>query len=174
MLIHAPQFFPAIRRGSMRSPRFSRMSARKVEPANIKSITGTYKGRRILAISTGMGGPSTAICVEELADLGVTDLIRIGSCGALQRDLRLGQLVICDRAVCDDGTTDLSFDTFTTRPELVYLRKPDHDGTSFTDTDAVSADADIAARQRPNAICYAPADSSLTIAWLRDGPAPAS
>ena len=70
-----------------------------------KSITGTYKGRRILAISTGMGGPSTAICVEELADLGVTDLIRIGSCGALQRDLRLGQLVICDRAVCDDGTS---------------------------------------------------------------------
>ncbi|MFR3322391.1 MAG: hypothetical protein ACLTSZ_16360 [Lachnospiraceae bacterium] len=52
-----------------------------------------------------MGGPSTAICVEELADLGVTDLIRIGSCGALQRDLRLGQLVICDRAVCDDGTS---------------------------------------------------------------------
>ena len=32
-----------------------------------KSITGTYKGRRILAISTGMGGPSTAICVEELS-----------------------------------------------------------------------------------------------------------
>ena len=47
-----------------------------------KSITGTYKGRRILAISTGMGGPSTAICVEELADLGVTDLIRIGASSA--------------------------------------------------------------------------------------------
>lgn len=77
-----------------------------------KSITGTYKGRRILAISTGMGGPSTAICVEELADLGVTDLIRIGSCGALQRDLRLGQLVICDRAVCDDGTSQTYLDTF--------------------------------------------------------------
>lgn len=70
-----------------------------------KSITGTYKGRRILAISTGMGGASTAICVEELADLGVTDLIRIGSCGALQSHLLLGQLVICDRAVCDDGTS---------------------------------------------------------------------
>ena len=102
-----------------------------------KSITGTYKGRRILAISTGMGGPSTAICVEELADLGVTDLIRIGSCGALQRDLRLGQLVICDRAVCDDGTSQTYLDTFAyAAPELAYLRKPDHDGTSFTDTDA--------------------------------------
>ncbi len=48
-----------------------------------KSITERSKGRQDLAISTGMGGPSTAICVEELADLGVTDLIRIGSCGAL-------------------------------------------------------------------------------------------
>lgn len=70
-----------------------------------KSVTGTYKGVRILAISTGMGGPSTAICVEELADLGVTDMIRIGSCGALQSDLSLGELVLCDRAVCDDGTS---------------------------------------------------------------------
>ncbi len=70
-----------------------------------KSITGTYKGTRILAISTGMGGASTAICVEELADLGFTDLIRIGSCGALQGRLAPGQLVLCDRAVCDDGTS---------------------------------------------------------------------
>ena len=32
-------------------------------------------------------------------------MIRIGSCGALQKDLSLGQLVLCDRAVCDDGTS---------------------------------------------------------------------
>ena len=70
-----------------------------------RSVTGTYKGRRILAISTGMGGVSTAICVEELADLGVRELIRIGSCGALQQHLRLGQLVVCGSAVCDDGTS---------------------------------------------------------------------
>ena len=69
------------------------------------SMVGTYKGRRILAISTGMGGASTAICVEELADLGFRDLIRVGSCGALQKKLRLGELVICDSAVCDDGTS---------------------------------------------------------------------
>ena len=70
-----------------------------------KSVTGVYKGRRILAISTGMGGPSTAICVEELSDLGVRDMIRIGSCGALQSGLSLGELVLCERAVCDDGTS---------------------------------------------------------------------
>lgn len=84
-----------------------------------KSITGTYKGRRILAISTGMGGPSTAICIEELADLGVRDLIRIGSCGALQSHLSLGELVLCDRAVCDDGTSQTYLDTFRyAAPEL--------------------------------------------------------
>lgn len=84
-----------------------------------KSITGTFKGKRILAISTGMGGPSTAICVEELADLGVTDMIRIGSCGALQNHLSLGQLLMCDRAVCDDGTSQTYLDTFRyAAPEL--------------------------------------------------------
>lgn len=75
-----------------------------------KSVTGAYKGRRILAISTGMGGPSAAICVEELADLGVTDMIRIGSCGALQSSLSLGQLVLCSSAVCDDGTSQTYLD----------------------------------------------------------------
>lgn len=70
-----------------------------------RSVTGTYKGRRILVISTGMGGASTAICVEELADLGVKDMIRIGSAGALQKDMRAGQLLICEKAVPDDGAS---------------------------------------------------------------------
>lgn len=77
-----------------------------------KSISGTYKGRRILAISTGMGGASTAICVEELANIGIRDMIRIGSCGALQSHLHLGQLVLCDRAVCDDGASQTYMNAF--------------------------------------------------------------
>lgn len=84
-----------------------------------KSVTGTYKGKRILAISTGMGGGSTAICIEELADLGVTDMIRIGSCGALQSHLSLGELVVCDKAVCDDGTSQSYLNYFKyAAPEL--------------------------------------------------------
>ena len=70
-----------------------------------KSITGMYQGIRILAISTGMGGASAAICLEELADIGIKNVIRIGSCGALQSSLAIGDLVLCDRAVCDDGTS---------------------------------------------------------------------
>ena len=70
-----------------------------------RSITGTYKGKRIIVMSTGMGGASTAIGVEELADIGVKSVIRIGSCGALRRGLDLGDLVICEKAVCDDGAS---------------------------------------------------------------------
>ena len=49
-----------------------------------RSLVGTYQGVRVLAVSTGIGGASAGIAVEELSRLGVTNMIRIGSCGALQ------------------------------------------------------------------------------------------
>ena len=70
-----------------------------------KSVRGLWKGRPVLIISTGMGGPSTAIAVEELARTGVRQMIRIGSCGALTPTLDLGDLVLVCGAVRDDGTS---------------------------------------------------------------------
>lgn len=70
-----------------------------------KSITGYYKGVKVMAISTGMGGPSVAIGVEELANIGVKAMIRIGSCGALREGIKLGDLVIVNGAVRDDGAS---------------------------------------------------------------------
>lgn len=70
-----------------------------------KSVVGYYKGVKIMAVSTGMGGPSTAIAVEELAHIGVKAMIRIGSCGALREGIRLGDLVIVNGAVRDDGAS---------------------------------------------------------------------
>ena len=70
-----------------------------------KSIAGTYKGIRVLAVSTGIGGPSTGIAVEELARIGVTHAIRIGSCGALQPECTLGDLILVTGAIRDDGTS---------------------------------------------------------------------
>ena len=64
-----------------------------------KSVRGLWKGRPVLIISTGMGGPSTAIAVEELARTGVRQMIRIGSCGALTPTLDLGDLVLVCGAV---------------------------------------------------------------------------
>ncbi|MBV8712758.1 MAG: hypothetical protein JOY56_13315 [Solirubrobacterales bacterium] len=55
--------------------------------------------------STGMGGPSAAIVISELIDLGARRLVRAGTCGALQPGLRLGDLVTATEAIAADGTS---------------------------------------------------------------------
>src|SRR5688572_1325071 len=55
--------------------------------------------------STGMGGPSAAIVLSELAELGVERAVRVGTCGALDPALSLGELVVASRAVAGDGAS---------------------------------------------------------------------
>ena len=55
--------------------------------------------------STGMGGPSAAIVVEELIALGARRLLRVGTCGALAEGLELGELLIADRVMAADGAS---------------------------------------------------------------------
>jgi len=55
--------------------------------------------------STGMGGPSAAIVIRELIDLGARRLLRIGTCGALREALHLGDLVIATESIAADGTS---------------------------------------------------------------------
>ena len=62
-------------------------------------------GRPLSVQSTGMGGPSAAIVVEELIDLGARALIRIGTCGALEDGFELGQLVTAGEVVAADGVS---------------------------------------------------------------------
>jgi len=71
----------------------------------LRSISGEYKGIRILAVSTGMGGASTGIAVEELCRIGVRNMIRIGSCGALTSKIHLGDLILANGAVRNDGAS---------------------------------------------------------------------
>ena len=70
-----------------------------------RSLCGNYKGVRILVLSTGIGGSSAGIAVEELHNICVTAAIRIGSCGALQRGIALGDLILAEGAVRDDGAS---------------------------------------------------------------------
>lgn len=70
-----------------------------------RSIAGSYKDTRILAMSTGMGGPSAAIAVEELRKIGVEWIIRIGSAGALKPGFSIGDLVIATGAIRTEGTS---------------------------------------------------------------------
>ena len=69
-----------------------------------RSRKGNYKGIPILAISTGIGGPSAAIAMEELRNIGVRALVRIGSCGALQEGIALGDLLFACAAIRAEGT----------------------------------------------------------------------
>ncbi len=75
-----------------------------------RSIAGTYKGMRVIGISTGMGGSSVAIAVEELKNIGVRTMMRIGSAGAMQKGIGLGDLVICEGAVREDGASKCYID----------------------------------------------------------------
>lgn len=72
-----------------------------------RTMKGTYRGREITVTSTGMGCPSTAIAVEEMARSGVTSFIRVGSTGALQEGMEPGDLVISQGSFRNDGTTDM-------------------------------------------------------------------
>jgi uridine phosphorylase len=68
--------------------------------------TGTAPDGGLVTVqSTGMGGPSAAIVVEELIDLGARTLVRIGTCGALVAGLPLGGLLAVGDVLCEDGAS---------------------------------------------------------------------
>ncbi len=69
------------------------------------TYSGKYKGVFISATSTGIGAPSTAIAVEELARIGSDTFIRVGTTGALRRDIGVGDLIISTGAVRLEGTS---------------------------------------------------------------------
>lgn len=69
------------------------------------TMTGKFEGKPIMCTSTGIGSPSLAIAVEELSRIGVDTFIRIGTCGALQKGMELGDLVITTGAVRLDGAS---------------------------------------------------------------------
>lgn len=62
-------------------------------------------GEPLTIQATGMGGPSAAIVLSELAMLGAGAAVRVGTCGALAPDLALGELVVAEEALCGDGTS---------------------------------------------------------------------
>jgi uridine phosphorylase len=70
-----------------------------------KTMTGKYKGRSVSVTSTGIGCPSTAIAVEELANVGARTFVRMGTSGAMQDFTRVGDKVIATGAVRYEGTS---------------------------------------------------------------------
>jgi uridine phosphorylase len=70
-----------------------------------RTFTGKYKGVDLSALSSGIGPACIAIVVNEAARIGVKTFIRVGSCGAIQRDIKCGDLVISTAAVRLDFTS---------------------------------------------------------------------
>ena len=67
-------------------------------------FTGTFAGKPVSVQSSGMGCPSAAIVIEELVQLGVKKLMRVGTCGGLQPDLSMGDLIVALSATAADAT----------------------------------------------------------------------
>jgi len=97
--------------------------SRKVaENRQYVTYTGKASGVDISATSTGIGGPSAAIAVEELARCGADTFIRVGTCGGYQKEQKIGDIAIATGAVRWEGTTrqyvPIEYPAFST-PEVV-------------------------------------------------------
>lgn len=69
------------------------------------TYTGTLLGEKVSVVSTGIGGPSAAIAVEELIRCGVHTFIRVGTCGGVNDKVRGGDVLIASAAVRSEGTS---------------------------------------------------------------------
>lgn len=69
------------------------------------SYTGTLCGKKVSVVSTGIGGASAAIAMEELVRIGAKKFIRVGTCGGIQPEVKSGDVVIANGAVRMEGTS---------------------------------------------------------------------
>ena len=83
------------------------------------TYTGTLDGVKVSVTSTGIGGPSTGIAVEELFQCGADTMIRVGTCGSVSPEIKTGDLVIPNGAVRMEGVANHYL-------PLEYPAVPDH------------------------------------------------
>ncbi len=69
------------------------------------TYTGALGGVPVSVVSTGIGGPSAAIAMEELANIGADTFIRVGTCGGIDRKVRSGDVIVVTGAVRMEGTS---------------------------------------------------------------------
>ena len=69
------------------------------------TYTGTLDGVKVSVTSTGIGGPSASIAMEELYRCGADTFVRIGTCGGMQTEIKSGDIVIATAAVRMEGTS---------------------------------------------------------------------
>jgi uridine phosphorylase len=91
--------------------RVDRIAAHCEEPETVaenreyKLVNATFEGRPLTICSTGIGCPSAAIAVEELSRIGCETFIRVGTTGALQSSIEIGDMVVATGAAKNEGTS---------------------------------------------------------------------
>jgi purine-nucleoside phosphorylase len=92
-------------------------------------FTGTYRGKRVSVQGTGMGAPSISIYVNELIrEYGVQNLVRVGTCGGIQKDVNVRDVIIAMTACTDSNMNRLTFPGFDFAPCASFdLLKKAHD-----------------------------------------------
>lgn len=102
---------------------------------NMFGYTGTYQGKRVSIMAHGMGIPSCSIYATELVkDFGVKNVIRVGSCGALMKEIALGEIIIAMGASTDS--------------KVNRMRVMDHDFAAIADYDTLQMAVDVAKEQK--------------------------
>ena len=69
------------------------------------TYTGTLLGEKVSVCSTGIGGPSAVIAMEELTKIGADTFVRVGTCGGIKLDVKAGDVVIATGAIRHEGTS---------------------------------------------------------------------
>lgn len=96
------------------------------EVRGMYGFTGTYNGKKVSVQGTGMGIPSISIYVNELlSEYKVKNVIRVGSCGALQKELKLRDIIMATAASTDSSFNKLKFDgrDFAPAADFVLMQK---------------------------------------------------
>jgi uridine phosphorylase len=106
------------------------------ENREYRIVNATYDGVDLTICSTGIGCPSAAIAVEELARVGVERVIRVGTTGALQPDIEIGDMVVATGAAKEEGTSKRYEDA-------VIPAVPDYDVLSSLVDAAEANDEDV-------------------------------
>ena len=101
-----------------------------------KVVNATYGDRELTICSTGIGCPSAAIAVEELAAVGVETFVRVGTTGALQAGIEIGDMIVATGAAKNEGTTKRYED-------VEYPAVPDYHVLSALVDAAESRDEDV-------------------------------
>lgn len=137
------------------------------------SYTGMLGGEKVLVISTGMGGPSAAICVEELHMIGVHTVIRIGTCGGMQMSVMAGDRIVPTGAIRQEGTTgQYVYAEFPAVPDFdvtAALQQASKKQSGHTWTGVVQSKDSLYGQHAPQRMPVAVELQSKYDAWIKAG-----